>query len=196
VTDVVQVFGKRPRNEELMHRFLRWQCRVRQIAMRESMGRPDDAVTPALTPAGYAEPMGHIITVMSKWGAYSKTPELKHMVKRTHDPAQRRDKAIQFFSETYYQHAKEFSDALTATFPAASPGAQKIAAAKECTLSFDAYNQRFDLVCKVSTLAATHPLFQATMWHNLLFNPSLSPDTQVLAFEPDWDRSTAEPAEL
>lgn len=191
MSNVVHVVSKMPAHHELMERFLRWQCRVRQIAMRDARGKPDDAVTPALTLAGETEPMGHIITVMSKWGAYSKTPELKHMVKRTHDPAQRREKAIEYFSSSYFQNIHEFSDSLTATFPPDSPGAQIIEQAGECTLCFEAYSQRYDIVCSVSRLGINNPMYQATYWHNLLFNPNLHPQISVLQFKPDWDRSAA-----
>lgn len=193
-SSVVQDFRKQPKNQKLLESFLRWQCRVRQIAMRDNQGRPDDAIAPELTLAGETEPMGHIITVISKWGAYTKTPELKHMSKRTNDPAQRRNKALEFFSETYYQQSREFSDTLTATFPPDSAGADSLVAAGECTLKFEAYNQRFDLICKINRLPDSDPLYQSTWWHNLLFNPTLHPRTTVLAFEPDWDRSTSDPA--
>lgn len=182
--------------QPLRDAFLRWQCRVRQIAMRDRMGRPDGAVTPALTLAGAAEPMGHVVTVLSKAPAHSKTPELMHMVRRTADPAQRRDKAVEYFSETYYQKPREFSDILTATFPPGSKGAAAIRAAGGCRLDFEAYAQRFALVCRVWRLTEAHPLHAATLWHNLLFNPALPPDTVVLGFEPDWAASSADPAPI
>ena len=123
----------------------------------------------------------------------SKTPELQHMFRRTHDPAQRREEAIRFFAETYYQKAREFSDTLTATFPPGSPGSIAISAAGNCTLTFEAYGQRYDLLCKVWTLDKTNPLHPATWWHNMLFNPNMHPDTVIFGFEPDWAHSTAEP---
>jgi len=190
-TSVIDVFKKLPQNKELMENFLRWQCRVRQISMREAEGRPDDAISPAVTLPGQAEPMGHIITVFSKWGAHSKTPEMRQMVKATNDPAQRRDKAIRFFSEMYYQHPREFSDVLTATFVPDSAGAKALLDARECELKFAAYNQEFTLHCAVQALTEQHPLYQSTWWHNILFNPSLDPATQILAFEPDWDKSSS-----
>lgn len=173
--------------------FMRWQCRVRQMMMRDHRGRPGGGVTPALTLAGEATPLGHVITLMSKSPQYSKTPEMRHMVRKTNDPAQRRDAALTFFSEYYYQKAAEFSDILTATFPPGSPGAARIREAGHVTLTFEAYNQRYDLECRVWTLAEHNPLHQATYWHNLLFNPGLAADTIILGFEPDWSRSTADP---
>lgn len=180
-------------DSKLRAAFLKWQCRVRQMAMRDADGRPDDAITPALYLPGEDDALGHIITLMSKSPGYSVTPEMQHMAARTQDPAERRNKAIEFFSSAYYQKHKEFSDILTATFPPDSPGAAKIRAAETCRLVFEAYNQRFDLTCKVWRLAAHNPLHQATMAHNALFNPALHPDTEILGFEPDWDASKAEP---
>ena len=179
---------------DLRDGFMRWQCRVRQIMMREGMGRPGEAIMPAVTLAGEDAPMGHVITVMSKAPQYSRTPEMRHMARKTNDPALRREAALTFFSEYYYQRAAEFSDILTATFPPDSPGASRIRAAGQVTLTFAAYNQRYDLACRVWTLAGHNPLHQATYWHNLLFNPGLAADTIILGFEPDWSRSTAGPS--
>ncbi len=188
---VIDVLGRRPTDHAMKEKFMSWQCRVRQIAMRENEGRPDDSFTPFVTLEGSAEPMGQIITVMSKWGAYSKTAELKHMVKQTHDPAQRREKALRFFSEYYYQKPREFSDTLTATFLPLSEGAQAILAAPSCSLRFEAFGQRFDISCKAIALSESNPLYQSTWWHNQLFNPAMNPDTQVVGFEANWDASTA-----
>jgi hypothetical protein len=111
------------------------------------------------------------------------------MAKKNMDPAQRRDQAMRYFSATYYQKHKEFSDVLTATFPPGSPGAAKIHAAGRCTLVFNAFGQKFDLDCKVWRLASHNALRQATLAHNRLFNPGIPNETEVLGFEPDWERS-------
>ncbi|MGV6846920.1 MAG: hypothetical protein ACWA5A_00935 [Marinibacterium sp.] len=173
--------------------FLKWQCHVRQIAMRENDGRPDAGMTPELFLAGASEPMGAIITLLNKAPAHSVTPEMAHMFNKTNDPAQRRDQAIRFLSATHYQKASEFSDILTATFVPGSEGARRIRDAGQVRLRFDAYAQVFDLDCRVWKLAPRNPLFQATMAHNRLFNPALPHDTVVLGFEPDWAASTSEP---
>lgn len=173
--------------------FLKWQCRVRQIAMRDNHGRPDDAIMPALFLPGEDAPMGHVITLLNKAPGYSVTPEMLHMAKKTNDPAQRREQAIRFLSATYYQKAAEFSDILTATFPPGSDGAARIRAAEQVRLVFDAYSQLFDLTARVWRLTEANPLHQATMAHNRLFNPALPHDTVVLGFEPDWAVSSADP---
>ena len=58
---------------------------------------------------------------------------------------------------------------------------------------FEAYSQQFDLTCKVWRLAPHNLLHKATIAHNILFNPGMPPDTEVLGFEPDWDKSTSDP---
>ena len=173
--------------------FLRWQCRIRQNAMRENLGRPDDGIMPNLGLIEKSEPIGRIITVLCKAPAYSMTSEMRHMFQNTFDPMQRRQQAVQFFSEFYYRTMAEFSDILTATFAPGSEMAKIICGAGTCKLTFECYGQRFNLVCTLLTLAKDTPLFQATWWHNMLFNPDLHPDTQILGFEPNWACSSAEP---
>ncbi|MGR3290262.1 MAG: hypothetical protein ACU0C9_03585 [Paracoccaceae bacterium] len=190
---VAAILGQNHTGHPLKSAFLKWQCRVRQMAMRDDQGRPDDAITPAVLLADVPEPFGHIITVLNKSPGYSLTAELLHIARQTNDPAQRRDKALEFLSATYYQKHGEFSDILTATFPPNSPGAERIKKAATVTLVFDAYAQRFDLICKVWRLAAHNPIHQATIAHNQLFNPDLPPKTVVLGFEPDWAASSTEP---
>lgn len=192
MTMMREVFGIEDTTHRVRESFFRWQCRVRQIAMREMQGRPDAGMTASVTLDGEKEPLGDIITLINKAPAYSKTPEFKHMFLQTNDPAQRRDKALQLLSETYYQKHREFSDMLTATFLPQSPGARTMLEAKRCRLVFEAYTQRYELACQVRQLGSGEPLYQATWWHNLLFNPNLSPDTIILGFQPKWESSLAD----
>jgi hypothetical protein len=193
LSTVLRSLGIDPAPNPLRKAFLAWQCRVRQIAVRENEGRPDAAITPDVTPAGWDAPLGRIITVLCRAPGHSATAELMHMVKKTNDPAQRREQALRFLAASYYQKPEQFSDILTATFPPGSPGAASIRAAEWCTLSFDAFAQRFDLRCRVWKLSRRNPLYQATWWHNQLFNPNLHPESEVLGYEPDWSASTADP---
>lgn len=189
MSSINQILGLKNASNPRQDAFLRWQCRVRLMVMREAMGQPDDSIMPSLTLLGKNQPMGTIITVMSKHPIHSKTPEMRQIAKSTNDPAMRRDKALRFFSEAYYQKRQEFSDILTSTFSAGSPGAALIRKSEYCQLRFVAYNQEFTLKCKVWKLAKKNPLYQATWWHNHLFNPRLAGDTIILGFEPDWNDS-------
>ena len=115
------------------------------------------------------------------------------MARRTHDPAERREAALKFLAERYYQAAREFSDILTASFPTDSATAAKLLAHRECRLDFEQFSQRYRLHCTVRRLSPNNPLREATFWHNLLFNPRLPADCTILGFEPDWPKSEAEP---
>ncbi len=177
-------------NEKLRDRFLRWQCRIRQIAMRRHDGRPTSAMTPLVHLSD--EPVARIVTVLCKRPEHSVTMELRHLARRTHDPAERRENALQLFAERHYQAATEFSDTLTASFPPDSETAARLLEGRECRLDFEQFNQRYRVHCAVRRLSEQNPLREATFWHNLLFNPRLAADCIILGFEPDWGRSEAD----
>lgn len=186
-------FGGSLLNDPLKSAFLKWQCHVRQMSMRDGDGRPSDAVMPEVFLDGETESLGVIITILNKLPGHSATPEMEHMARKTSDPALVREAAMRFLSASYYQKSREFSDILTATFPPGSPGAQRIRRADGCRLVFDAFGQVFDIRVKVWRLTAKNPLHRATIAHNALFNPGLLPDTEVLGFEPDWANSRSDP---
>ena len=193
MTPAAQTFEPQADPMALRNAFLKWQCLTRQISVRQNQGRPDEAVTPAVILKGQTETYDHIITVLSKTPQQSLLPELQHLVRRTVDPAQRRQKALELLSETYYQKPMSFSDILTATFPPQSPRAAAIRKAGHCRLVFSGYGQSYQIECKIWALTKKNTLYQATFWHNLLFNPALHPDTMILGFEPDWTKSKSEP---
>ena len=180
-------------NEELRDRFLGWQCRIRQIAMRGHGGRPSSGMTPLVSAGRRGDPVARIVTVLCKRPEHSATMELRHMARRTHDPAERRESALKFLAERYYQTANEFSDILTASFPPDSETAATLLNHRECRLAFEQFSQRFDLHCTVRRLSRNNPLREATFWHNLLFNPRLAAESIILGFEPDWPKSEADP---
>ena len=180
--------------ERLRESFLRWQCRIRQIAMRSHRGRPMSGMTPLATATGTGAPLARVVTVLCRRPEHSATMELRHMARRTHDPAERRESALKFLAERYYQAASEFSDILTASFAPDSATAATMLGHRECRLAFEQFRQRFDVQCTIRRLSPNNPLREATFWHNLLFNPRLSADCIILGFEPDWPRSEADPS--
>lgn len=193
MSSVASIFGQTYVNHPMKDKFIKWQCHTRQMMMRDNQGRPDAAIMPEVYLAGQDASLGALITILNKLPTYSQTPEMLHMARKTNDPAQARSQAIQFFSATYYQKFRQFSDVLSATFPPGSGGAAQLMEAGSCRLVFEAYAQRFDLDCTVTPLAQQSALYQATMAHNRLFNRGLSSETIVLGFEPDWEKSTAIP---
>ena len=181
-------------NEQMRDRFLGWQCRVRQISMRSHDGRPTGGMTPLVSATVEDAPVSRIVTVICRRSEHSVTMELRHLARRTHDPAERRENALKFLAERYYQSWREFSDVLTASFPPGSETAATLLEHRECRLAFEQFSQRFDVHCTVRRLSRNNPLREATFWHNLLFNPRLSADCIILGFEPNWSKSEAAPS--
>ena len=101
MSSVASILGDSYANHPLKERFLKWQCHCRQMMMRDNMGRPDAAIMPDVYLKDDAQAMGTIITIMNKLPAYSETPEMLHMARKTNDPAQRRNQALQYFSATF-----------------------------------------------------------------------------------------------
>ena len=178
-------------SDQLEKSFLKWQCRVRQIAMRDNGGRPDESISPVVKLDASSEVLGQIITLISKRPKYSVTSELIHIRKKNLDPATRREQGMRFLSSSHYQKHDEFSGTLTATFLPHSSLLKLLCSSGNCFIIFNAYNQRYDLNCKVLKLRKTDLLYEATIAHNQLFNSHLHPDTEVLAFEPIWNLSFA-----
>ena len=179
--------------QALRRGFLGWQCRIRQYAMRQGGGRPGDGMRPALTLAGGEEPITRVVVLMVQADPDETTAQLRHFAKRTHDPAERFANAMRFLSASHYQKADSFADELTALFLADSKLAARLARDAACTLGFEQNSQRFVLPCTVRELPDSHPWWQATYWHNKLFNPELAGDARVLGFQPDWRRGIADP---
>ena len=193
MTSVSAFLGDSCKKHPLKDRFLKWQCHVRRMMMRDNLGKPTAAVLPEVFLYKHGQSLGSIISIMNKLPIYSETPEMLHMARKTHDPAQRRSQALQYFSASYYQKHSHFSDILTATFQPRSKGATKILEEGQCRLVFEAYAQKFDLLCTVEALSQSNPLYVSTLAHNRLFNPALPGETQVLGFAPQWARCSGEP---
>ncbi len=180
--DVVPL--ERGRANALRDEFLGWQCRLRQLSVRQNSGRPGEGMSPTLSLDGKSH--GRIVTVIARRNSTATTAEFRHMVRRTHDPNERHKAALQYLSAAYYQSPKDFLDTPLALFALDSALAAKACDATECILHFAQYTQRYDLPCKVTKLATDDEAYQATYWHNALFNPTLPAATLVLSFRPDW----------
>ena len=177
----------------LRDHFLGWQCRLRQLAVREAGGRPTSGMCPELRLTEDGPPLGTITTLILRLEPAEATAQFRHMARKTQDPAERYDSALKMLAAAYYQRPREFSDRLTALFGPGSEIAEQALAARHCRLEFEQYSQRYTLPCDLRALAEDDPAFQATYWHNALFNPALPAGVRVLAFLPDWARAEADP---
>lgn len=177
----------------LRDHFLGWQCRLRQLAVREAEGRPTAGMRPSVSLAGQTEVSGEITVLIVPQAPQETTAEFRHLVRRTHDPAERYKSALKILAATYYQYPQNFSDELTALFGPGSALAERLLADGRCRLGFEQYSQRYTLPCQVRDLPENAPAFQATYWHNSLFNAGIPADIRILAFQPDWATAEADP---
>jgi hypothetical protein len=177
----------------LCRHFLGWQCRLRQHAVRHDGGRPAPGMRPRVLAADGTELAAAVTVLLVPREPAESTALFRHQMRRTHDPAQRYQKALETLSAAFYQHPDEFSDRLTALFAGDSPLAATLAESGRCTLDFVQYNQRYTLPCTVAVEAAGGPAYEATYWHNALFNPRIPDGLTVLAFAPDWAAASADP---
>lgn len=176
----------------LMQHFVGWQCRLRQLAVREGDGRPTEGMRPLVELHG--REAGRITVVLNRLPEHALLSELRFIVQRTPEPLERWEAAMRLFQGTYFQQPRQFSDEVTALFAGDSATAAALAEAGACRLRFAQFSQAYDLPCAVRRLAAEDPLHAATWWHNALFNPRLPPEPAILAFKPDWATATATPS--
>lgn len=179
--------------EALRLHFLGWQCRIRQLSVRQAGGRPTAAMMPRALLGASDKDLGPLVVLITKAVPAEVTAQFQHMARRTHDPAERYEAAIKFLSAAYYQRPQDFSDELTALFGPDSGTAEVLLSAGSCRLLFSQYQQSYDLPCRVRALAEADPAFQATYWHNALFNPKLPGEVRILGLQPDWAKAEADP---
>lgn len=173
--------------------FFGWQCRIRQIAMRDGGGRPSEGMRPEISLPEQNRALGQITVLISRRPLDETAALFRHMAKKTQDPKERLDSALKHLQGAYYQRAREFTPALTALFGPESQAVKDLLFAGRCLLRFSQFSQSYSLPCDARLLPQEDELYQATYWHNALFNPNLPGGVQVLAFHPDWSRAAAEP---
>jgi len=175
-----------PAGQAARHEFLGWQCRIRQLSVRQSGGRPSSGMRPRVKLLPDDTDVGDIVVLIRKKSSRQVTSQLQHMVRKTRDPAERHASALSFLAAAYYQRPAEFSDQMTALFGPGNALAEQLIQAQRCILDFEQFDQRYRLTCRVEKSVQSDPAYQFTYWHNSLFNPSIPGDARILAFQPDW----------
>ena len=174
----------------LRHEFVSWQCRVRQHAMRQYQGRPSPGMRPRVTTMEGDEVSPAATVVLMEADPAESIAQFRHIVRKTHDPEQRHRDGLKLLSAAYFQSSRQFSGVMTALFAADSAIAERLAEAGACRLEFDQFTQRYVLPSAVAELDDDDPAYQATYWHNAMFNSSLPAGPRILAFSPDWSQAS------
>jgi hypothetical protein len=177
---------KKSKRKMLRDRFLDWQCRIRQTAMREDGGRPSPGMQPRLLDETGAELLPKLTVLLVPKDPEESTAFFRFQVMKAVDPRETYEKALAYLQADYFQTPDAFRDRLVATLPADAPLANAVLAAKRCMLDFAQARKAYRLPCKVKRLDADDADRDAAIWHNRVFNRTLPETAQVLAFKPDW----------
>ncbi len=180
-----------PALEALRDNFVGWQCRVRQLAVRQNSGMPLPAMRPRVVSSDGGILSEGITTVLVQHDPRRATDMFRQAWRRTQDPRERYARALEMLAAAHYQRPKEFTDELTALFGRDSTLAARLIRDRACVLEFDEFNQGYRVPCDVQELGERDIAYQATYWHNALFNPALPPAPLILAFTPDWSAADA-----
>lgn len=177
---------------QLREDFLHWQCRLRQMAMREGGGRPSPGMRPVIFSRDDEQLAGSTVVILHKSEPEDSTAFFRHQVLKTQDPVERWEKATEHMAAGYFQRFRDFDDTLTALFAPGSALVDRFLNLGRVYLDFAELNQRFRVLAQVQELAEHDGLYQATYWHNRMFNPNIPAGVRIVSFAPDWSRSAGE----
>lgn len=177
----------------LRDHFLGWQCRLRQIAMRQDGGRPSRGMQPRVLLPGSRELSPALTVLLVPKAPAESTAFFRFQVLRSNDPRDVYDRGLAYLKAGHFQQPQTFSDRLTAVLGEDSAVGSTLARAGACVLEFDQFRQRYRLPAAAAVLAMDDPAREASIWHNRIFNPALPDRVMVLAFAPDWERAEADP---
>jgi hypothetical protein len=169
---------------DLYQKFIAWQCRVRKQSMRELGGKRTDGMSAGVYSVKGGEEQTRLNFLLNKEDGEFLTSDFRHIVRKSQDPADRVKNGLKILSEWHYQHDSDFSRQLTALFYLDSDVADALAMAGECHLKFaqDSIEHAFDF--DVFELDEEDSAYQATYWHNHVFNASMPGKVRVFGFNP------------
>ena len=66
MSSIAKILGSSIDNHPRRTLFMKWQCHVRQMSIRQMEGKPDEAIIPTLMLPESGEDLGQIITLINK----------------------------------------------------------------------------------------------------------------------------------
>lgn len=161
--------------------FIGWQCRIRQYAVRKQEGRPSAAMRPNLYING--DLLGPITVNLIKEDPAEVTSEFQFIHRKTQDPKARYENGLKILCEYYYQRTNEFDHEITAIFALDSELAEKIVKSDDVELRFEQSSQSYSLKCNARIIPIGDEKYEASYWHNALFNPNMPGKVNVIGFK-------------
>ena len=147
--------------KKIRDRFLAWQCRIRQTAMREAGGRPSPGMRPRVLDTAGRELAPALTVLLIPKEPEESTAFFRFQVMKTPDPRDVYEHALAYLQADYFQTSESFRDRLVTVLPARSSLAASLIAAGECVLEFDQSGSvTASLASCVSLAPATPPAKQ------------------------------------
>jgi hypothetical protein len=186
----------KPTGKQLRDQFLAWQCRIRQIAMRQDGGRPSPGMRPRLLDPAGGELSPALTVLLLPRDPAESTDFFRFQAMKHTDPRDLYERALAFLQADYFQRPETFSDRLLAVLPEGSPLAAELIEQGRGALMFEQFSQVYCLPCTVRALKPGDAARDAAIWHNRQFNPALPETVHVVAFQPDWAQAKADRVSL
>ncbi|MFL5258269.1 MAG: hypothetical protein ACJ8AS_00835 [Hyphomicrobiales bacterium] len=180
-------------NQALRDYFIGWQCRIRQIAMREYGGEPLPGLRPKVSTKSGETILPAMTVLLIERDSSASTAFLKFQALRHNERQRTFEAGVNFLSAEYYQSPELFSDEMTAVFSKDSGIAAAMLRVREVLLDFSQFSQTFRMFCKVRRLERDDPSHEASLWQTRIFNPDVPNDALVLGFKPDWKSAVSDP---
>ena len=117
--------------------FLAWQCRIRQVAMREQGGRPSPGMRPRVLDASGRELAPALTVLLIPKEPEESTAFFRYQVMKTPDPRDVYERALTFLQADYFQDPETFSDRLVTVLSSGASLAASLLDEGDCMLEFD-----------------------------------------------------------
>ncbi len=164
--------------------FIVWQCSLRQRNFRMFQGKPSEGIICKIYDKKNNKDIKNFVSVLLESKVKEASKMFEYMNKRTHDPEERYSKAVKLFSSEYFNTPENFDGRFTATFADNDTFVKKIKKSIKYQAQFFERDSGFDFPVKIKKLKKTDYEWQCTFWHNLMFNPGLNENIEVLLFTP------------
>ena len=164
--------------------FVIWQCSLRQRNFRMFAGKPSDGTIANILNIKTEKAICNIRSVLLEKNCSNTAKMFEFIMKQTHEPEIRVDKAVKFLSSDYYNTTSNFDGSFTATFSYKSTIAKNILKQKKTNVQFFENTTGFHFPVNITKLKKTDPKWKYTFCHNSFFNLSLNENIEILNFSP------------
>lgn len=174
-------------NSEQYQRFIAWQCRLRKQCVRELGGQPTAGMSAGVYSISGGDEQSRMSFLIVRKDSGPRTDEFRHIMRKTPDSSEWVKNGLRILAELHYHEVDQFENRITALFSLDSTLADALLETGRCHLKFAEKSVDYDFDFDVESLPDENQLFQATYWHNRLFNPTLPGQVRILAFTPKFD---------